>query len=1016
MSVKFIKTSALLDDEEFSETEEIEEEDTNEQQEDFTIEELEFTDEQREELYKDYIENTRGRTKAKAPSINNTTGKVTEQLQWNVDKATEITKYLKTVYRAKEIHHTYDFDKNVNMWAKVPSFKKPYYTGYCMYVSDTKLICIDFDIDKSLTYKQRIELRNKLVHKVIDIVRRPDMLLFDFSANGGFHVWLRNDIPQFIDLCAKDRSIQYYEHTADEHLAVDIIVPKFFDSGKGQFGVVLPFSIIDSAKGKSEKAIYRCYTMPQRVPEVPYNYSMFAKDIDSWIHLPQTAEEFTSTFALDAKVIKPTKAKEVRPKQAPKEKAVDDDMPTLKLDLETPVINTDNIKLTSTNDNSSTDNDDTNKDDEVIAKVDFGIDPQQPNIRTLAGYSQKMLLSMRPSKAIPRGFIPTKTLLYDQLIPGLDGVYVHGDCHNCAFAHLSVLHLASLVVGFIDGTYHAQASEQITADDLEDVWGMIYGIVTLSDNAEARWMSEFNRAVASYQTSTYYTHWTALVDYIWYYNPAYYDEYLKQIVDAWQPLKFSEDVFTYADFTKHINDYPKTQKQIVHELRRFIAKCDSNGYFIKTERDKNFNYEYLPYSKLSSEYKFKLLVKDNDGKVKQIPFYKFVTDAYVTRELSSYRCMKLFSNDPSVLATYRPPLVTDYNEKLILDWIEFIKSLLITPEPFIELLDSWSYRLNNANDAIAKFFVNFGPGNTGKTFLVSCFKRIAPFNSNVQVDNKTVEQDKHNAWLDGKALVWLEEAEAQNYQTKRLHQLIKQWSGEELAIRPLYGDLKVVDNRAIYGMNTNSTDLYGLINAEEAVIKRLVILQFKQTYPKDELDRLTSKFIHKTQFAWSLYYYLKNVHKRQQTYSPNRYFGKDRDEFIAKRRAAVPNSVVDWFLDIGSDLITINKAKSSNQRLAVLYEKAGNESYKLYANGRKNAKAGIRTTLTASPFHFTYTTVRCNGSFQHIFACPVEQYEKDLQDIQRSKTLIDANGYEVLSNEQPVYLEELNDAISEDKE
>ena len=972
-AVDSVKMCAPVED--IFEEEEEEEEFVDEAE--YIIEDKTFTEEELEDIIADRIGNIVGRRKAKPPKQFDS-GKIKEQTQWTIEEKNFIDNKLKTLYKAKEIHHTYSFDKNVNMWSKVPDFKRPFITGYCMYVKDTKLICVDFDIDKALSFKQRISTRNELIKKLLHMVRRPDLIMFDFSANGGFHVWLYNDIQEMVEVCKKDRAIDIIE-LPEEKFSIDLIVPISYND-KDPFGVVLPYSIIDSNAGHSEVALYRCYTMPKNNPERPYTYSMFAEDTAEWLNLPRTIDDFTDKFSIatDIKSIKSKpkatpkvtkKSVKVEPKEV-KENAIDDAESELSVP---PVVAPTSVKPEPVPEELPP-VEDLDEVDEVTEKVSRGLDTMQPHIRTLPGYSQKQLLRMRPSRSIPVGSTPN-ALMFQVVLECLENIYVHGDLHASPYEHLSVLHIASALLAFVEGTSNNDTADRVTVEDVQDYWDDIGEALILSGNAAARWNSEFQRAVQSQENGQVYGSWTNIIDYVWYYNPEAYDGSLKNMVAKFKPVPFNEDIYTYSDFRHIINNYPRSIKEIMNLAKRFIAVANQGGFYVKVDNDHNFQYVEVSEKKLKEAFNMNIRVKTQEGEV-QVPLSKILLDAINMRMLNSYRYMKLFSSSTDTLATYRPPVKTRYDRKIVDKWIDLIKTFIVSPAPFIELLDSMATRLRNDKEPIAKFFINYGPGNTGKTFMVSNLSRICPFNCNVQVDQHQVENDKHNAWLEGKILVWLEEVESSTYQTHALDRLLKIWSGDKLSVRPLYGNTKVIDNLAIYGMNTNSNDLYGLINADTPVINRLVITEFKQTYSKEELDKLTRPFRYNTSFAYSLWYYLMYEHQISPNYSSNRYFGEEKYEFIRKQRASVGNSVIEWFKVNGPNFINEFKGRDGTIHVKI-YEKAANESYKEFIKNRPKAKLTISQTLTNEPFHFKRVTDPTTKQGK-VFRCPKDVYEKDL--------------------------------------
>ena len=495
--------------------EETEEEDIAEAEEDFTVEERTFTAEEREAIFNDITTNVVGKRNAKAPIVDENTGKIKEQLQWKGSETAWIDNKLKETYHIKDIHHTYDFDKNVNMWAKVPSFKKPFITGYCMYVADTKLICIDFDIDKALPYNQRLNVRNKLLKKLINMVRRPDLLMFDFSANGGFHVWLRNDVPNLVALCQKDRSIKFYEASDEEHLDIDIFVPKAFPDAKVAAGVVLPYSIINTNAGKSETPKYRCYTMPKTIPTTPYVYSMFAQDTADWLHLPQDEEAFSRIFAMDS----PAKQRKAAPKQA---KSASQAAQSAK---ETPK--------------------------EEPKETPRKETPKQP--KQLKEEDDEEVSIEEYDRNTPFGIVMTRNL-FDAFINGFDGVVIHGDGGASMDVKLGAWSVASSLFACItEGNDDNDNADPITEEDIKDAWEGIKEIANLTDKAEARWSEAFYRASADYYRGNGCKHWGGLITAMRTFNPTYYESNIKPLLRTPTAVPFEEDTYTFTDFD---NDAP----------------------------------------------------------------------------------------------------------------------------------------------------------------------------------------------------------------------------------------------------------------------------------------------------------------------------------------------------------------------------------------------------------------------------------------------------------------------------
>ena len=227
-----------------------------------------------------------------------------------------------------------------------------------------------------------------------------------------------------------------------------------------------------------------------------------------------------------------------------------------------------------------------------------------------------------------------------------------------------------------------------------------------------------------------------------------------------------------------------------------------------------------------------------------------------------------------------------------------MKEMINNTEAFDELLDSHAYRFRHPTELIEKFFINYGTGHNCKTFLLACFDLIYPNCANVAVKQQQLESDTFNAWVVRNLLLWLEEAEKGklNYRERAIQQAVKQVTTLKASARGMYNETKSARNWAIAGMNTNSKDLYGLARSDPATLQRLVIIDFKENlhgeiYNEKKLKVKCNKFIRDPNFAYSLYYYLAEVRKINENFSPVRYYGKDKQTILD--RITMANSITN---------------------------------------------------------------------------------------------------------------------------
>ena len=142
-------------------------------------------------------------------------------------------------------------------------------------------------------------------------------------------------------------------------------------------------------------------------------------------------------------------------------------------------------------------------------------------------------------------------------------------------------------------------------------------------------------------------------------------------------------------------------------------------------------------------------------------------DSAFYKYFNIYDGISLMSESKNVLQLYVPPS-GKYDEKLILDWIDFMNSLIESKCAFNEFLDSHAYRFRHPSEFIEKFFINYGSGNNGKTYLTACISKMYPNVSNGGVNLKQITSDMFNSWMTRNLFLWMEEVEDETYKTKDL--------------------------------------------------------------------------------------------------------------------------------------------------------------------------------------------------------------------------------------------------------
>jgi hypothetical protein len=184
-------------------------------------------------------------------------------------------------------------------------------------------------------------------------------------------------------------------------------------------------------------------------------------------------------------------------------------------------------------------------------------------------------------------------------------------------------------------------------------------------------------------------------------------------------------------------------------------------------------------------------------------------------------------------------------------------------------------------------------------------------------------------------MVNIEEAEKSTYKTNVLGTRIKQLTTMNTCARGMYSESTSSRNWAMFSMNTNSEDLYGLTRNDNALISRLVILNFKQNrMSKKEMNDICQSFISNKDFAYSLYHYLAFDRIIRSDFSPVRYDGKDKFDFINKAKSNNKNSVEEWFTNSHEDIF--EKRKYKGEIYMCNSKSYLNQIYSNYKDNHKN--------------------------------------------------------------------------------
>ena len=291
-----------------------------------------------------------------------------------------------------------------------------------------------------------------------------------------------------------------------------------------------------------------------------------------------------------------------------------------------------------------------------------------------------------------------------------------------------------------------------------------------------------------------------------------------------------------------------------------------------------------------------------------------------------------------------------------------MRSRVVNEKPLMEELYSHAYRLRNPSAFIEKFFIHHGPGSSGKSFLAGGLAKIYPQLANPGAETDKATKDMFNSWLSENLMVHFEEADTDNYRNREFETLVKRITSPAGSSRAMYQTTKAVEHTAIVGMNSNDPTLFGLIRADEATLSRLVIIEFKERdFPEARWNDYKDQFYGNPDFAYSLYYYLKNDIEIPEDFHVNRYRSQEKDEFIQNARQRSRNSVELWVESLVDDYVNGISSIAFKKHFRVgdyIYMNVTkvNDSYRSYVDRNKPRlpvqRDGLKNALEALGFKY----------------------------------------------------------------
>lgn len=453
--------------------------------------------------------------------------------------------------------------------------------------------------------------------------------------------------------------------------------------------------------------------------------------------------------------------------------------------------------------------------------------------------------------------------------------------------------------------------------------------------------------------------WMKLVYILKYHANKYYVEHLEKVLMS-KNAKFLNSNVNFNYIRQNIDHFESIQ-HFINTYSQCLASVYGGDYYVArvfdaeskklvlvkyTEEELLKRFKRYVYIKTTEEEREKM--KSQKKKViewKEIKGKELMLRCY--KKLPSFVNGYLtYTSSKDILSLYQPPPVTKYEPELIMNWLEFVKSLVVPSyhRALYELFASVSWKLRYPDEFVEKFFVQYGKGLDGKSYLVKCISKIFDPFYDCAVDYAQLVNDPFNKWVTENLFIWLEEVQGnrQNIDVLLFSKLVKTLTTEEASNRGMFSETKKSRHIAIIGFNTNQSDLKGLTRADWATQSRLVIIKYQENNMekyggKHKFGEKCRSFIRNPNFVYSLYYYFMNEFEIPKDFDVTRYDGKEKEEFIVESNKT-HKSVLEEFV---SDVIFVDKKQKDKETYDVFDEYEQNKIFIEYESGNNQKREPV---------------------------------------------------------------------------
>jgi hypothetical protein len=227
-------------------------------------------------------------------------------------------------------------------------------------------------------------------------------------------------------------------------------------------------------------------------------------------------------------------------------------------------------------------------------------------------------------------------------------------------------------------------------------------------------------------------------------------------------------------------------------------------------------------------------------------------------------------------------------------------------------------------------------------------------------------EDQFNSWQSKVLMIHIEELQNENYQKHHFETPVKQFTTKESSSRAMHCETQQSTNQAIWGCNSDKSDLYGLIRADDATISILVILHSKPRPLELDCDA-----------GFSLWHYLMFEYGIVNEFTIEDDNQVEKNELIMQLKCTAKSSFKCWFesltfydplnqyLNQPHNMLLLQTDVKDGLSYVVLHHNEVSKSYDCYMRaGNSNFKCKQNTIISELTKQYGFEAKQNSGGIR----------------------------------------------------